>query len=313
MNKAQRERSARSNALFARLRELHPDAHCELDHRSAFELLVATVLSAQTTDKLVNKATPALFTAYPTPQALGAASPEEVATLLRQGGLGMFNQKGKNIVGLAKKLVEEHGGEVPRTLPQLIALPGVGRKTANVVLGVMWGIPEGVVVDTHVQRLSQRLGFTTETKPETIETALCEIFPREAWDPLSHTLIFHGRRVCFAIKPACSGCGVSELCPSAFKADLVGRKNLKPAPEPATTATKSAPKKAPPATSAKRATTANAGATAPTKAKAVAKTVTAKTKGPATAVTRTKTATKAAPKANAAAKPAPPRTSRKPR
>ncbi len=313
MDKAQRERSARSNALFARLRELHPDAHCELDHRSAFELLVATVLSAQTTDKLVNKATPALFTAYPTPEALAAASPEEVATLLRKGGLGMFNQKGKNIVGLAQKLVEEHGGEVPRTLPQLITLPGVGRKTANVVLGVMWGIPEGVVVDTHVQRLSQRLGFTTEAKPETIETALCAIFPREVWDPLSHTLIFHGRRVCFAIKPACSGCGVSKLCPSAFKADLIGRKNLKPAPEPTTAATKAAPKKAPPSSLVTRAKTTNVSPKAPIEANAVAKPVTAKTKAPATAVTPTKTATKAAPKAKAATEPAPPRTSRKPR
>jgi endonuclease-3 len=210
--------------VFARLRELHPDAHCELDHASAFQLLVATVLSAQTTDKLVNKVTPALFARYPDAPALGAAEPDAVAELLRTGGLGMYNQKGKNIVGLARKLVADHGGEVPRSMDALTALPGVGRKTANVVLGVIWGSPEGVVVDTHVQRLSQRLGFTEETKPETIERDLCALFPREAWDPLSHTLIFHGRRVCFAVKPACAGCGAAELCPSAFHAEEVGRK-----------------------------------------------------------------------------------------
>lgn len=217
-------KKARSLEVYAKLRQIHPDAHCELDHRSAFELLVATVLSAQTTDKLVNKVTPALFAAYPDAKALAASDPDEVRELLRSRGLGMYNQKTKSIVGLAKKLVEDHGGEVPRSMDALRALPGVGRKTANVVLGVIWGTPDGVVVDTHVQRLSQRLGFTKETQPETIEKALCAIFPREAWDPLSHTLIFHGRRVCFAIRPACSGCGVSDLCPSAFRADLVGRK-----------------------------------------------------------------------------------------
>ncbi len=219
---AKRDRASR---LFEELRKLHPDAHCELDHRSAFELLVATVLSAQTTDKLVNKATPALFERYPTAVALSEADVEDVASLLRAGGLGMYNQKGKNIVGLARKLVAEHGGEVPQSLDALIELPGVGRKTANVVLGVIWGRPEGVVVDTHVQRLSQRLGFTNETEPGPIEKALCDLFPANTWDPLSHTLIFHGRRVCFAQRPACSACGVSELCPSAFHAENIGRKN----------------------------------------------------------------------------------------
>lgn len=218
---AKRDKAA---AIFDRLHSLHPDAHCELDHKNAFELLVATVLSAQTTDKLVNKATPALFKRYPNAKKLAAAEPPEVAEQLRSGGLGMYNQKGKNIVGLARGLVERHAGEVPRTLAELTKLPGVGRKTANVVLGVMWGIPEGVVVDTHVQRLSQRLGLTKETTPEDIEPALCALYPRERWDPLSHTLIFHGRRVCFAIKPACSACGASDLCPNAFKAELVGRK-----------------------------------------------------------------------------------------
>jgi endonuclease-3 len=223
--KTKAERIARAREIFAGLRKLHPDAHCELDHKDAFTLLVATVLSAQTTDKLVNKAIPVLFAKYPDAEALAAEAPEKVAELLRTGGLGMYNQKGKNIVGLARKLVEKHGGQVPKSLDALVELPGVGRKTANVVLGVIWGEPEGVVVDTHVQRLSQRLGFTKETEPGPIEIALCELFAREDWDPLSHTLIFHGRRVCFAQRPACSACGVNELCPSAFKAELVGRKN----------------------------------------------------------------------------------------
>jgi len=220
-NAAKREKAER---IFAKLRTIHPDAHCELDHDGAFQLLVATVLSAQTTDKLVNKVTPALFRAYPDAASLAAADVPAVAELLRSGGLGMYNQKGKNIVGLARGLVESHGGEVPRSLDALVMLPGVGRKTANVVMGVTWGTPEGVVVDTHVQRLSQRLGFTKKTDPVTIEPELCALFPREDWDPLSHTLIFHGRRVCFAQRPACSACGVSDLCPSAFKAENVGRK-----------------------------------------------------------------------------------------
>jgi endonuclease-3 len=218
------DRTEHARLVFERLRELHPDAHCELDHRNAFELLVATVLSAQTTDKLVNKATPALFARYPDARTLGAADAVEVAELLRSGGLGMYNTKAKNIVGLAQRLVRDHGAEVPRSLDRLVELPGVGRKTANVVLGVIWGDPAGVVVDTHVQRLSQRLGFTKETEPGPIELALCELFPRKSWDPLSHTLIFHGRRVCFAQRPACAGCGVSELCPNAFRAENVGRK-----------------------------------------------------------------------------------------
>jgi endonuclease-3 len=151
----------------------------------------------------------------------------------------MYNQKGKNIVGLARGLVERHGGEVPRTMPELVALPSVGRKTANVVLGVAFGVPDGVVVDTHVQRLSQRLGWTSRTKPEEIERDLCAIFPREDWDMLSHTLIFHGRRICFARRPACAACGVNDACPCAFKAELVGRK-VRPARAPVAIAKKGA-------------------------------------------------------------------------
>ena len=230
--KTKAERAARAREIFAKLRAIHPDAHCELDHQDAFQLLVATVLSAQTTDKLVNKATPALFAAYPDAHALAAAEPATVGELLKKGGLGMYNQKSKNIVGLARGLVDKHGGAVPRSLDSLVELPGVGRKTANVVLGVTWGTPEGVVVDTHVQRLSQRLGFTKNTDPGPIELDLCALFPREDWDPLSHTLIFHGRRVCFAQRPACSACGVSDLCPSAFKAEQVGRKAPRTRPAP---------------------------------------------------------------------------------
>lgn len=210
--------------VFAQLQAAHPDAHCELVHDGPFQLLVATVLSAQTTDKLVNRVTPELFKQYPTAEALAAAETPDVQALLRSLGLGMYNQKGKNIVLLSQALVARHGGKVPRSLDALVALNGVGRKTANVVLGVIWGTPEGVVVDTHVQRLSQRLGWTKETDPAKIETALCDLFPKEQWDPLSHLLIFHGRRVCFARKPACNSCSLSAACPSAFHAENIGRK-----------------------------------------------------------------------------------------
>jgi endonuclease III len=209
---------------YGKLRELHPDAHCELDHRGVFQLLVATVLSAQTTDKLVNKVTPHLFEKYPDAPRLAAAAAVEVAVLLGLRGLGMYNQKARNIVGLARLLMERYGGEVPRTLAELVELPGVGRKTANVVLGVAFGAPEGVVVDTHVQRIAQRLGWTAHTAPASIEKDLCRLFPRENWDMISHTLIFHGRRVCAAVKPACAACGVNDRCPSAFQAVQIGRK-----------------------------------------------------------------------------------------
>ena len=208
--------------MLTELRKAHPDAHCELDHASPFQLLVATVLSAQTTDVAVNKATPALFAAYPDAKSLAAAPPEDVEAKLST--IGMFRQKTRNVTKLAKLVCERHDGEVPRTMEALVALPGVGRKTANVVLGVAFGTPEGVVVDTHVQRLSQRLGFTKETEPEKIEKALCAKLPRDVWDITSHTLIFHGRRVCFAKKPACGMCTLSAMCPSAFVAEEIGRK-----------------------------------------------------------------------------------------
>jgi endonuclease III len=210
------------SVVFERLSKFHPDAHCELDHVGPFQLLVATVLSAQTTDVLVNKIAPALFARYPDAQALATADPAEVEQRIRN--IGMYRQKTKSIVGLSRDLVAKHGGQVPRTLAQLIELPGVGRKTANVVLGVAFGAPEGVVVDTHVQRLAQRLGWTKHTEPVDIEQDLMRLFARDDWDRLAHVLIFHGRRVCFARKPSCPTCVVNDVCPSAFHADGVGRK-----------------------------------------------------------------------------------------
>jgi endonuclease-3 len=218
------EARGKAPATFTKLRAMYPDAHCELDHQGSYQLLVSVVLSAQTTDVLVNKVTPYLFAKYPDPCALAAAEPPEVGALLKQRGLGMYNNKAKNIVGLARMLVERHGAEVPRTLAELVELPGVGRKTANVVLGVAFNTPEGVVTDTHVIRLAQRLGWTKNTQPEKIEQDLMSLFPRDDWDMLSHVLIFHGRRCCFAIKPACAACGVNKDCPSAFRAETIGRK-----------------------------------------------------------------------------------------
>lgn len=207
---------------FAALRAAHPDAHCELDHRDAFQLIVATVLSAQSTDVTVNRVTPALFERWPNAKALSTADVSEVEAAINR--LGMFRQKAKNLVGLARGLVRDHGGEVPERLDALVALPGVGRKTANVVLGVAFGKPEGVVVDTHVQRISQRLGWTREVTPEKIEADLMKLVPRADWDIVSHTLIFHGRRICSAQRPACAACPVNKACPSAFAAEGVGRK-----------------------------------------------------------------------------------------
>ena len=207
---------------FAKLCERHSDAHCELDHQSPFQLILATVLSAQSTDVMVNKITPELFKRWPSPEALASADAAQVEQVLSR--IGMFRQKTKNIIGLSRRLIERHAGEVPRTLNELVELPGVGRKTANVVLGVAFGTPEGVVVDTHVQRISQRLGWTKQTEPPEIERDLMALFPRSDWDRLSHTLIFHGRRICAAQKPACAACPVSAECPSAFAAERVGRK-----------------------------------------------------------------------------------------
>ena len=226
-----RERRKRAPAAaaktLARLAKQHPTAHCELDHRSAFELIVSVVLSAQTTDVAVNKVTPKLFARFPDARALAAAEPKDVEPLVAT--LGFFRTKSKALVGLARALLERHAGEVPRSMAELVRLPGVGRKTANVVLGVLWNIPEGVVVDTHVMRLAQRLGWTKHTSPDKIERDLCSILPKNEWDHASHVLIFHGRRVCFARKPACEKCDVNDVCPAAFDAENVGRKPVRTA------------------------------------------------------------------------------------
>jgi endonuclease III len=213
---------AEARRTLARLERAHPDAHCELVHQDPFQLVVATVLSAQTTDVAVNQITPALFRRWPTAAALARAATGDVESVINR--IGMFRQKSKNIVGLAKKLVEEFGAEVPKTLAELVTLPGVGRKTANVVLGVAFGAPEGVVVDTHVQRIAQRLGWTRNATPDKIELDLMRVFPQKNWDGLAHTLIFHGRRICTAQRPACAACPVNDVCPSAFRAEKVGRK-----------------------------------------------------------------------------------------
>jgi endonuclease III len=195
------------------LRKEYPDATCELDHRNALELAVATILSAQCTDKRVNMVTPALFARYPDAAALAGADQAGVEALIKS--TGFFRNKAKSIIGMAKALVAHHGGEVPRTMEELVVLPGIGRKTANVILGNAFGLNEGVVVDTHVARLSGRLGLTRETDPVKIERALMQLFPRESWTLLSHLLIWHGRRVCDARKPRCADCVLRRICPSA--------------------------------------------------------------------------------------------------
>ena len=242
--KERRERAKRAPALapktLARLSKQHPTAHCELDFRSPFELVCSVVLSAQTTDANVNKATPKLFARFPDAKALAAAEPIEVEPYVAT--LGFFRMKAKSIVGLARALVERHGGEVPQTLEELVKLPGVGRKTANVVLGVLWNKPEGVVVDTHVIRLSQRLGWTKHKDADTIEPDLCKILPRAEWDHAAHVLIFHGRRCCYARKPECEACRVNDVCPAAFEADGVGRKAPR-GPRPAKKTAKAKPTK----------------------------------------------------------------------
>ena len=204
---------ARALEILARLRTLYPDAHCELDHRNAFELLVATILSAQCTDARVNMVTPALFRRYPSAGKLALADPADVEDLIRS--TGFFRNKTKSLLGMARAVVDRHKGKVPATMDELRVLPGVGRKTANVILGNAFGINEGVTVDTHVTRLSRLLRLTRHTDPEKIERDLMALFPQEDWALLSHLLIFHGRRVCIARRPRCAECVLRTLCPSA--------------------------------------------------------------------------------------------------
>jgi endonuclease-3 len=207
------ERKHIAHVVLERLLAEYPDAHCELDHTNPFELLCATILSAQCTDARVNMVTPALFAAYPNAASLAAARQEDVEAIVKT--TGFYRAKAKNLIAMAGALMDRHGGEVPRTIPELVQLAGVGRKTANVILGNAFDINDGIVVDTHVQRLSRRLGLTREADPIAIEQALMPLFPRERWAVLSHLLIWHGRRVCDARKPRCGECTVRERCASA--------------------------------------------------------------------------------------------------
>ncbi|MFE5546613.1 endonuclease III [Streptomyces sp. NPDC056534] len=201
----------RARRINRELAEVFPYAHPELDFRNPFELLVATVLSAQTTDLRVNQTTPALFAKYPTPEDLAAAVPEEVEELIRP--TGFFRAKTKSIMGLAAALRDDFGGEVPGRLDDLVKLPGVGRKTAFVVLGNAFGVP-GITVDTHFMRLARRWRWTESDDPVKIEAEIATIFPKSEWTMLSHRVIFHGRRICHARKPACGACPITHLCPS---------------------------------------------------------------------------------------------------
>ena len=200
--------------VLRRLLAEYPDAHCALDFTNAFELLGATILSAQCTDKRVNMVTPALFARYPDAAALAAADQAEVEDIIKS--TGFFRNKAKSLIGMAGGLVDRHGGEVPADMDALILLPGGGRKTANVILGNAFGRNDGIVVDTHVTRLSNRLGFVSGTDAVKIEQALIPLFPRQCWTMLSHLLIEHGRQVCLARAPRCGDCILADVCPSAL-------------------------------------------------------------------------------------------------
>jgi endonuclease III len=198
-------------AVAKGLAKEYADAECALTHKNAFQLLVATILSAQCTDQRVNMVTPELFKKWPTPEDLAQADVRELEKVIQS--TGFFRNKAKNILGCCQKLVEEHGGEVPRTLEELVKLPGIGRKTANVVLGTAYGIPSGVVVDTHVTRLCFRLGLTKHSNAVKIEQDLIKLLPEKEWIDFSHRLIHHGRRICNARKPLCGKCMLLEVCP----------------------------------------------------------------------------------------------------
>jgi endonuclease III len=211
------ERSARPpirpSDLLSRLKELYPDARCALHHCNAYQLLCATILSAQCTDARVNLVTPLLFARYPTAFELARANPAAVEEIIKS--TGFFRNKTRSLIGMAQAVVARHGGEVPQTMEELRKLPGVGRKTANVVLGNAYNINEGITVDTHVTRLSRLLGLSREADAEKIESELMKLFPRDEWSLLSHLLIFHGRNVCIARRPRCGDCVLARLCPSA--------------------------------------------------------------------------------------------------
>jgi endonuclease-3 len=193
------------------LGETYPDAHCELDFQTPYQLLVATILSAQCTDVRVNMVTPRVFVAYPTPAALAGADRAELESMIES--TGFFRAKSASLQGMAARVVEVYGGQVPGRLEDLVTLPGVGRKTANVVLGNAFGVP-GITVDTHFGRLSRRFGWTTAQEPEKVEAEVGSLFPKSEWTVLSHRMIWHGRRICHARTPACGACPLAQLCPS---------------------------------------------------------------------------------------------------
>jgi endonuclease-3 len=200
--------------VFDRLRALYPDAHCELDFASPYQLLVATILSAQCTDKRVNMVTPGLFARYPDARALAGAKADDIEAIIRS--TGFFRAKTKSLIGMAGAVTDGHGGAIPATMEQLVTLPGVGRKTANVVLGNAFQRDEGVVVDTHVARVGARLGLFRDTDPVKIEAELMALYPRDRWTMLSHLLIWHGRRICDARRPKCELCVLNDRCPSSL-------------------------------------------------------------------------------------------------
>ena len=205
------EKKVRAKVIYRQLSKNYPNVRCELDYKNAFQLLVATVLSAQCTDKRVNQTTPALFKKYPNPQKMAKADLKEIQKLVKS--TGFFRAKAKNIKGLSNKIMEEFEGKVPSNLEDLITLPGVGRKTANVVLGHAFGIP-GITVDTHFGRLSRRFGWSKQNNPVKVEFEVGELIPKKEWTNLSQRMIWHGRRVCHSRKPACGACALAKLCPS---------------------------------------------------------------------------------------------------
>ncbi len=214
MRESKSQRQARTQEIIKLLKRAHPDAKCALNHSNAFELLIATILSAQCTDERVNKVTADLFRKYRKPEDYLKVRDTELQQDIKT--TGFFRNKTKSIQGACKVLIEEFGGEVPRTMEELLRVPGAARKTSNVVLGVAYGIAEGVVVDTHVSRLSQRLKLTRQKDPVKIEKDLMELVPKKDWIIFSHLLIFHGRRVCKARRPLCEECAVEKLCPSSM-------------------------------------------------------------------------------------------------
>jgi endonuclease-3 len=208
------QRKNRAREVRKRLRQALPEPRCELEHAGAWQLLVATILSAQSTDARVNQVTPALFRRYPTPAALARADLPEVENLVRS--TGFYRNKAKAIVAASKLLVERHGGEVPRSLPELVEFPGVARKTANVVLGTAYGLATGFIVDTHAGRVARRLALTPHDEPERVEQDLCALFAAGEWVDMGHRFVLHGRYVCLAKKPDCPDCPLNEICPSAL-------------------------------------------------------------------------------------------------